>query len=61
MAGISSANTVTTRKVSSRLYICGDGVSDISEDGTVFSSRVMICAAHQAHTVLRIIAGQYDA
>ena len=61
MAGISSANTVTTRKVSSRLYICGDGVSDISEDGTVFPSRVMICAAHQAHTVLRIIAGQYDA
>lgn len=61
MAGISSANTVTTRKVSSRLYICGDGVSDISEDGTVFPSRVMICAAHQAHMVLRIIAGQYDA
>lgn len=61
MAGISSANTVTTRKVSSRLYICGDGVSDISEDGTVFPSRVMICAAHQAHTVLRIIADQYDA
>ena len=61
MAGISSANTVTTRKVSSRLYICGDGVSDISEYGIVFPSRVMICAAHQAHTVLRIIAGQYDA
>lgn len=61
MAGISSANTVATRKVSSRLYICGDGVSDISEDGTVFPSRVMICAAHQAHTVLRIIADQYDA
>ena len=61
MAGISSANAVTTRKVLNRLYICGDGISDISADGTVFSSRVMICAAHQAHTVLRIIAGQYDA
>lgn len=61
MAGISSANGIITRRVSSRLYICGDGISDIDGSETIFPSRVMICAAHQAHTVLRLIAGRYGA
>ena len=60
MAGMGSANTIQTRKVMSRFYLCGDGTSDVSEVGSLVSSRVMLCAAHQAHTVLRILAEQLE-
>ena len=60
MAGFGSANTIQTRRVAKRFYICGDGASDISEAGSLVASRVMLCAAHQAHTVLRILAEQFE-
>ena len=60
MAGIGSANTIRTRRVSNKLYICGDEVSDVKVEGSLISSRVMICAAHQAHTTLRILAEQFE-
>lgn len=60
MAGLGSANTIRTRRVSKRFYICGDGTSDVAEEGSLVASRVMLCAAHQAHTVLRILAGQFE-
>lgn len=60
MAGMGSANAIHTRKVMKRFYLCGDEVSDVSETIGLVASRVMICAAHQAHMVLRILAGQYD-
>lgn len=60
MAGISSANAIKTRKIAGRFYLCGDGISDVA-DGGLFSSRVMLCAAHQAHMVIRILAGEYEA
>ena len=60
MAGMGSANTIRTRRVSKKLYICGDEVSDVNVEGSLISSRVMICASHQAHTVLRILAEQYE-
>ena len=61
MAGMGSANTIQTRRAAKRFYICGDGVSDVSEEGSLVSSRVMLCASHQAHTVLRILAGKLEA
>ena len=61
MAGMGKANTIQTRRITNRFYICGDGVSDVAEVGSLVSSRVMLCAAHQAHTVLRILAGEYEA
>lgn len=61
MAGLSSANTIKTRKITDRFYLCGDGVSDIADGMALFAPRVMICAAHQAQMVLRIIAGKFDA
>lgn len=61
MAGISSANSIHTRKLSKRFYLCGDEVSDVSESTALLSSRVMLCAAHQAHTVLRILANEFEA
>lgn len=60
MSGLRTGNTIQTKKLGRRLYICGDGMSDVSEDGTLFAPRVMLCAAHQANTVLRIIAGEFE-
>jgi len=60
MSGLHTGNTIQTKKFGKRLYICGDGMSDVSEDGTLFAPRVMLCAAHQANTVLRIIAGEFE-
>lgn len=60
MAGMGSANTIQTRKISKRFYICGDGTSDVQSEGSLISSRVMLCAAHQAHTVLRILTEQFE-
>lgn len=60
MAGMGSANTIQTRRISRRFYLCGDGASDVTESGSLVSSRVMLCAAHQAHTVLRILAGEFE-
>ncbi|MGI6545436.1 MAG: thiamine biosynthesis protein ThiF [Fastidiosipilaceae bacterium] len=56
MAGLGDANLIKTRKITSRFYVCGDEVSDVRDGMELISSRVMLCAAHQAHTVLRILA-----
>lgn len=60
MAGLGSANSIRTRRVTERFYLCGDEVSDVKDDIGLVSSRVMLCAAHQAHTVLRILAEKYE-
>ena len=60
MAGLSSANTIKTRKVLSHFYLCGDEVSDVKDGLGLFSSRVMVCAAQEANMVLRIIAGEFE-
>ena len=57
MAGLSSANGIGTRKVGRSLYLCGDGESDVADGLGLVSSRVLACAAHEAHMVLRLIAG----
>ena len=60
MSGLHTGNTIQTKKLGKRLYICGDGMSDVADDGTLFAPRVMLCASHQANTVLRIIAGRFE-
>ena len=60
MAGLGSAISIQTRRITSRFYLCGDEISDVSDGIGLVSSRVMLCAAHQAHTVLRILAGQFE-
>ena len=60
MAGLGSPNAINTRKVSKRFYLCGDEVSDVKDGIGLVSSRVMLCAAHQAHMVLRLIAEEYE-
>ena len=60
MAGLAPSNTITTKRVTKRFYICGDGVSDVNDGMGLISSRVLICAGHQAHAVIRIIAGEFN-
>lgn len=60
MAGMGSANAIRTRRVTKRFYLCGDEISDVAESIGLVSARVMVCAAHQAHMVLRILAGEYE-
>ncbi len=61
MAGFGSTNTIQTRRISKRFYVCGDGTSDVQSEGSLVATRVMLCAAHQAHTVLRILTEQFEA
>lgn len=61
MAGLDSANVIQSRKVTNRFYLCGDEVSDVADNIGLFSSRVMVCAAHQAHMVLRILGEKFEA
>ena len=55
MAGYGSGNSIQTRKILPHYYLCGDGVSEISEGWGLMAPRVMICAAHQANTVVELI------
>ena len=58
MAGLGSANEVITRKIKENFYLIGDNYSDYEEYSGIMSTRVMLCAAHQANMVLRLILGE---
>lgn len=60
LAGLGSANTIRTRRVSKRFYLCGDGTSDSSVGLGLVASRVLVCAAHEANMILRLIAGETE-
>ena len=60
MAGMDTPNTIKTRKIMKRFYLCGDETNDVADTIGLVAPRVMLCAAHQAHTVLRILAGEYE-
>ena len=60
MAGFGSANTIQSRKVFGRFYLCGDEKSDVNDGIGLVASRVMECAAHEAHMVLRILSGETE-
>ncbi len=58
MAGYGPANDITTKQAMSRLTICGDGQTDLAEGVPLVAPRVMLCAAHQAQAVIRLILQQ---
>lgn len=59
MAGFGSSNDIVTKKINNRLYICGDGASDMKDIG-LMSPRVGICAYHQANMILRLLLGEKE-
>lgn len=60
MAGTEKSNTIITRKITDRFYLCGDETSGAVKGNGLMSPRVTVCAAHQANAILRIILGKYD-
>lgn len=58
MSGMDSANAIKTRRVTKHFYLCGDETSDVNDGMGLVAARVMVCAAHQAHMVLRLLAGE---
>lgn len=60
MAGMGVTNSIKTRRITSRFYLCGDETSEVSENIGLIAPRVALCAAHQALTVLRILAKQFE-
>jgi len=60
MAGMGTTNSIKTRRITSRFYLCGDETSEVSDGIGLVAPRVALCAAHQAHTALRILAKQFD-
>ncbi|MDD6043846.1 MAG: thiamine biosynthesis protein ThiF [Eubacteriaceae bacterium] len=60
MAGMDSSNDIRTRRITKKFYLCGDGISDVEAGIGLVAPRVALCAAHQAHMVLRILAGKTE-
>ena len=60
MAGMGTVNSIKTRKITNKFYLSGDEASDVSDGVGLVAPRVALCAAHQSHTVLRIIAKQFE-
>ena len=58
MAGFKSVNDIITKKLTSHFYISGDGVSDVNDEIGLVSSRVMTCAGHEAHMIIRLLIGE---
>jgi sulfur carrier protein ThiS adenylyltransferase len=61
LADLDSANLIRSRRVASRLYLCGDEVSGAQEGRGLMAPRVMVCAGHQANLVLRLLLGLEEA
>lgn len=57
LAGIDSANEVTTERMADRFYLVGDQRSDVRAGHPLLASRVMVAAAHEAHAAVRILLG----
>jgi sulfur carrier protein ThiS adenylyltransferase len=58
LAGFGSNNSIITRKVSKRLYLVGDSVSEAAPGNGLMAPRVGIAASHQANQVVRILLGE---
>ncbi|WP_288323580.1 sulfur carrier protein ThiS adenylyltransferase ThiF [Eggerthella sinensis] len=56
MAGAGPAEAVVTRRAGRRLYVCGDGATDVA-DAALYAPRVALCAAQQALVAVRLALG----
>ena len=57
MSGLASANEISTIRAAKRLYVCGDRATDVASGIGLYGARVLVCAAHQATMILRLIDG----
>lgn len=61
LAGYGPNNAIATRKVSDRLYLVGDRISEAQPGSGLMAPRVGIAASHQANQVVRCILGEDQA
>jgi sulfur carrier protein ThiS adenylyltransferase len=60
VAGFGPNNDITTRRISRRLYLVGDRVSEARPGNGLMAPRVGIAASHQANQVVRLILGEEE-
>ena len=60
LAGYGPNNTIATRRVSQRLYLVGDGVSEAAPGNGLMAPRVGIAACQQANQAVRILLGEEE-
>ncbi|UQZ90919.1 sulfur carrier protein ThiS adenylyltransferase ThiF [Deltaproteobacteria bacterium Smac51] len=60
LAGLGSANDIVTRRAAGRLYVCGDGISEVAEGVSLMAPRVMVCAGHQANLAIRLLLNNQE-
>lgn len=58
MAGFESGNSICTKRAGRHFYVCGDGTSLPGPGNGLMAPRVMLCAAHQANMITRLILGE---
>jgi len=58
IAGFGDANLIRTRRVGRRLWIVGDGETEIGPGVRLSAARVMVAAGHQALVAARIVMGE---
>lgn len=55
MAGFGRSNLIETKKINDNFYLCGDRESDVAIENRLVSSRVAICASHEANAIIELI------
>lgn len=60
MAGYFSSNTIKTRKITNKFYLCGDEENEAKVGSGLMAPRVCIAANHMANMALRILCGEYS-
>lgn len=55
MAGYYSNNIIKTKKINSRLFLCGDFINEAKVGEGLMAPRVAIVANHEANTVVRLL------
>ena len=60
LAGSDSANRIVTERIADNVYLVGDLESDVRSGLTLYASRVMVAAAHEAHAVIRVLLGHRE-
>lgn len=57
LAGMGDPNAIATKRITSRFYLSGDGFSEADAAVSLVCPRVMLCAAHEALTMVRLLLG----
>lgn len=60
MAGYADTNSIITKRQMSRLYVCGDGNTDVGDGIGLMAPRVAVCAGHQANKVIQLLLNKLN-